>query len=135
MSYIKKLNGLMLVSETSVAAFPLTRFSNLARVPEKRVRVPSSPRVPGVAHHPCPRPKKEETWVTDVIILTIGLNLSSAEICAKSKKRSSPQKHPATRLQCHSLEKMLFFITLLRPFLRYRFFAKFSKLQVGHYCK
>ena len=44
----------MLVSETSAAAFPLTRFRGLARVPEKQARVPSSARVPGVAH-PCPR--------------------------------------------------------------------------------
>ena len=36
----------MLVSETFAAAFPLTRFRGLARVPE-------SARVAGVAH-PCP---------------------------------------------------------------------------------
>ena len=42
--------GHTLVSETSAAAFPLIRFRDLARVPEKRARVP---RVPGVAH-PCP---------------------------------------------------------------------------------
>ena len=32
----------MLVSETSAAAFPLARFRGLARVPEKRARVPRS---------------------------------------------------------------------------------------------
>ena len=38
----------MLVNEASAAAaFPLTRFRGLTRVPEKRARVP------GVAH-PCP---------------------------------------------------------------------------------
>ena len=41
MSY-EKFKGYMLVSETSAAAFPLTRFHGLARVP-------SSARVPGVA--------------------------------------------------------------------------------------
>ena len=40
----------MLVNETSAAAFPLTRFRDLACVPEKRARVPSSARVPGFAH-------------------------------------------------------------------------------------
>ena len=44
----------MLVCETFAAAFPLARFRGLARVPEKRARVPSSARVPGVAH-PCSR--------------------------------------------------------------------------------
>ena len=39
----------MLVSETSADAFSLTRFRDLARVPEKRARVSSSARVPGVA--------------------------------------------------------------------------------------
>ena len=40
----------MLVSETSDAAFSLTRIRDLARVPEKRARVPISARAPGVAH-------------------------------------------------------------------------------------
>ena len=40
----------MLVSETFAAAFPLTRFRGLARMPQKRARVPSSACVPGVAH-------------------------------------------------------------------------------------
>ena len=40
----------MLVSETSAAAFPLTCFRDLARVPEKRAHVPSSAPVPGIAH-------------------------------------------------------------------------------------
>ena len=31
--------------------------------------------------------RKRKTWVTDVIISTRGLNASSAEICAKSKKK------------------------------------------------
>ena len=31
--------------------------------------------------------KKKKTWVTDVIILTRGLNASFAEICVKSKKK------------------------------------------------
>ena len=44
----------MLISGTSAAALPLTRFRGLARVPEKRPRVPSSVHVPGAAH-PCPR--------------------------------------------------------------------------------
>ena len=39
----KKLKGHMLVSETSAAALPLTGFRDLARVP-------SSARMPGVAH-------------------------------------------------------------------------------------
>ena len=43
----KELMGHMLFSETSAAAFLLARFRGLARVP-------SSVRVPGVAH-PCPR--------------------------------------------------------------------------------
>ena len=42
----------MLVSKTSAAAVPLTRFRGLARVPQKRACVPSLARVPGVAH-PC----------------------------------------------------------------------------------
>ena len=40
----------MLVSDTSAAALPLPLFNGLARVPEKRARVPSSAHVPGVAH-------------------------------------------------------------------------------------
>ena len=40
----------MLVIETSAAAFPSHRLRDLARVPKKRARVPSSARVPGVAH-------------------------------------------------------------------------------------
>ena len=38
----------MLVSETSAATFPLTRFRGLTRDPEKRAREPSSARVSGV---------------------------------------------------------------------------------------
>ena len=45
----------MLVSETSAAALPLTRFRGLARVPEKRARVSSATCVPWVAH-PLPSP-------------------------------------------------------------------------------
>ena len=44
----------MLISETSAAALPLTRFRGLARVPSIRIRERSSVRVPGVAH-PCHR--------------------------------------------------------------------------------
>ena len=40
----------MLISETSAAPLPLTRFRGLACVPEIRAREPSSARVPGVAH-------------------------------------------------------------------------------------
>ena len=40
----------MLVSKTSAAAFPLTRFRGLARLPQKRACMPSLARVPGVAH-------------------------------------------------------------------------------------
>ena len=40
----------MLVSGTSAVAFPLTRFRSLARVPQKRARVPSLARVPKIAH-------------------------------------------------------------------------------------
>ena len=39
----------MLISESSAAALPSTRFRGLARVPEIRASVPSSARVPGVA--------------------------------------------------------------------------------------
>ena len=50
MSYKKNLKGHMLVSDTSAAAFSLARFRGLASVLEKRARVPSLARVPGVAH-------------------------------------------------------------------------------------
>ena len=50
----KQLKGYVLVIETSAAAFSLTRFRDLARVPKKRARVLSPARVPGVAH-PCVR--------------------------------------------------------------------------------
>ena len=42
----------MLVSKTSAAAFPLTCFRGLARVPQKRACVPTLARVPEVAR-PC----------------------------------------------------------------------------------
>ena len=51
----KKYKSRMLISETSAAAIPLTRFRGLARVPDIRAGVPSSARVPGVvpgAHPP-----------------------------------------------------------------------------------
>ena len=51
MSYKRNQKAIyVLVSETSAAAFPLIRFHVLARVPQKRARVPSLARVPGVAY-------------------------------------------------------------------------------------
>ena len=50
----RKKKGCVLISETFAAVLALTRFCSLARAPEKRARVPSSARVPGVAH-PCSR--------------------------------------------------------------------------------
>ena len=48
----KKKEDHVLVSETSAAVFLLTHFRGLARVPQKRARVPNLARAPGVAH-PC----------------------------------------------------------------------------------
>ena len=48
----------MLFSETSAAAFLLARFRGPARVLEKRARVPSSARVPEVAHRCYKQTKK-----------------------------------------------------------------------------
>ena len=72
--------------------------------------------------------KKKKTWVTDVIILMRGLNPSSAEICAKSKKRSSPQNTQLTVFNATVWKDKFFFTTLMFDIV---FFAKFSKLHVG----
>ena len=72
--------------------------------------------------------KTEKTWVTDVIILTRGLYASFAEICAKSKKKIFISEIPSFPSSMPQYGKISFFLR----YFRYRFFVKFSKLQVGH---
>ena len=66
------------------------------------------------------RSQTEKTWVTDVIILTRGLNGSSAKICAKSKKIDlHPRNIQLPVFNAPVWKNKLFFTTLFSlPFFR-----------------
>ena len=85
MSYRKKQTGRMVINETSAAALPLTRFRGLARVPDIRIRVPSSTGMSGVAH-PCPNLFDHIDWKSKKRSTCPQMSCFPPKISVESKK-------------------------------------------------
>ena len=75
--------------------------------------------------------KKKKKWVTDVIILTWSLNPSSAEICAKSKKKKDLLRNALLPVLNVTLWKDKLFFTRTYVNVRYRFFRKIFQTASG----